>query len=73
MAYEVYLYAIPKVSEDGLKSLPIPESKKQEFGAIDEAQQFAAGQKDKFDRVVVMESGEGGQKLVARYMDGQQA
>jgi hypothetical protein len=31
MAYEVYLYSLPKVSEDGKQSIPGPDSKRHEF------------------------------------------
>jgi hypothetical protein len=72
MAYEVYLYTLPRVTGDN-KSIPGPDSKKQEFTGIDEAKAFAAEQKDKFDRVVLMETGAEGQKMVERYMDGKQA
>ncbi|HKV42100.1 MAG TPA: hypothetical protein VJX67_23040 [Blastocatellia bacterium] len=72
MAYEVYLYTLPRISGEG-KSIPGPDSKKQEFSTVEEARTFAADQKGKFDRVVLMENGEGGQKLVERYMDGQPA
>ena len=72
MAYEVYLYSIPRVSADGKKALPGPESRRQEFADIDEAKAFAVEHREKFDRVVLMQSGEEGQKLVERYVDGQQ-
>jgi len=73
MGYEVYLYTIPKVSEDGKKSIPGPESKRQEFTNVEGAKSFASEHKDKFDRVVLIESGEEGQRLLERYIDGEQA
>jgi hypothetical protein len=73
MAYEVYLYSIPKVSADTTKSLPGPDSKRHEFTAEDEARAFAAENKEKWDRVVLMQSGDEGQKMIERYMDGKQA
>ena len=69
MPYEVYLYTLPRISGDN-KSIPGPESERREFEGVDEARSFAAGSKDKFDRVVLMQNGEEGQKLVERYMDG---
>jgi hypothetical protein len=50
MAYEVYLYSIPRVSEDGKQSLPGPESKRQEFTNVEAARSFGAEYKEKFDR-----------------------
>jgi hypothetical protein len=73
MAYEVYLYSIPKVSADGTKSLPGPESQKQDFSTEEEARTFAAEHKEEFDRVVLMQTGDDGQKMIERYMDGKQA
>ncbi|MGH9826479.1 MAG: hypothetical protein ACREDR_24890 [Blastocatellia bacterium] len=72
MAYEVYLYTLPRISGDG-KSIPGAETKKQEFTSVDDARAFAGEQKASFDRVVLMETGEEGQKLVERYMDGKPA
>jgi len=73
MPYDVYLYSIPKVSEDGKRSLPGPDSKRQEFTSVDEARRFAIENKDRFDREVLMENGDDGQKLVKRYMDPTQS
>jgi hypothetical protein len=71
MAYEVYLYSLPTISADG-KSIPGPDSKRQEFADVDEARKFAGENSEKFDRVVLMQSGDDGQKMVERYMDGKQ-
>lgn len=68
--YEVYLYNVPKVTEDGKQPIPVPGNQSKEFERVDEAKQFAAGNKDKFDRVVLMETNEDGQKLLERYQDG---
>jgi hypothetical protein len=73
MTYEVHLYSIPKVSEDGKQALPGPESKRQEFTSVDDARRFAFENKDRFDRVVLMENRDDGQKLVERYVDAIQA
>jgi len=40
MPYEVYLYHIPKVSEDGKQTIPVPGS--EEFDSVDDAKIFAA-------------------------------
>jgi hypothetical protein len=68
--YDVYLYNIPKVTEDGKQPIPVPGNQSKEFEQVEEAKKFAAGQKDKFDRVVLMETGDDGQKLVERDLDG---
>ncbi|HKF59025.1 MAG TPA: hypothetical protein VKJ45_26525 [Blastocatellia bacterium] len=73
MDYEVYLYTLTKVTNDGKKSIPGPDSQKHDFTDAEQAKCFAAENKDKFDRVVLMENGEDGQKMVERYMDGKQA
>ena len=73
MAYEVYLYTLPQVSADGKKSIPGQDSKRHEFTEVEEAKTFASDQKDKFDRVVLIQNGDDGQKMVERYMDGQPA
>lgn len=70
MSYKVYLYNIPKVSEDGKQSIPVPDSQVKEFGGLDEAKMFAAERKNTSDRVVLMQEDEEGQKMVIRYMDG---
>lgn len=71
MSYEVYLYNIPKVSEDGKQAIPVPDSQTKAFDGVDEAKKFAAEQKAKFDRVVLIRKDDEGQKLVERYRDGQ--
>jgi hypothetical protein len=68
--YQVYLYNIPKVSEDGKQVVPVPEGQLKGFDQVEEARTFATGNKDKFDRVVLMQAGDDGQKLVERYVDG---
>ena len=73
MAYEVYLYSLPKVSDDGKQSIQGPDSKRQEFTDVDDARRFAAEGKDTFGRVVLMQNGDDGQKLVERYVDGERA
>lgn len=70
MSYKVYLYSIPKVSEDGKQSIPVPESQLKEFDGVDDAKMFAAERKNNFDRVVLMQEDEEGQKMVIRYTDG---
>jgi hypothetical protein len=68
--YQVYMYNIPKVSDDGKQSIPVPESQSKGFEQVEEARKFATGQKDKFDRVVLMEAKDDGQKMIERFVDG---
>ena len=70
MPYEVYLHNVPKVSEDGMQAIPVPPSQKKVFDDLEEAQRFAAEQKDQFERVMLMRNDDEGQKLIERYMDG---
>jgi hypothetical protein len=70
MSYKVYLYNIPKVSEDSKQSIPVPGSEVKEFGGIDDAKIFAAEHKNGFDRVVLMQEDDEGQKMVLRYIEG---
>jgi hypothetical protein len=70
MSYKVYLYNIPKVSEDGKQVVPIPDSQAKEFDGVDDAKMFAAEHKNNFDRVVLMQEDGEGQKTVMRYVDG---
>jgi hypothetical protein len=70
MSYKVYLYNIPKVSEDGKQAIPVPDSQMKEFDSVDDAKRFAAERKNSFDRVVLMQEDSEGQKMAVRYMDG---
>jgi hypothetical protein len=70
MSYKVYLYNIPKVSEDGKQSIPVPDSQVKEFNGTDDAKMFAAEHKNNFDRVVLMQEDNDGQRMVVRYIDG---
>jgi hypothetical protein len=70
MSCKVYLYNIPKVSEDGKQAIPVPDSKLREFDGVDDAKIFAAEHKNSFDRVVLMQEDSEGQKMVLRYVDG---
>jgi hypothetical protein len=70
MSYKVYLYNIPKVSEDSKEAIPVPDSRVKEFDGVDDAKIFAAERKNNFDRVVLMHEDEDGQKAVVRYVDG---
>jgi hypothetical protein len=71
MSYKVYLYNIPKVSEDNKKAIPTPDSQVKEFDGVDDAKIFAAERKNSFDRVVLMQEDNEGQKIVVRYIDAQ--
>jgi hypothetical protein len=70
MSYKVYLYNIPKVSEDGKQSIPVPDGQVKEFDGVDDAKMFAAERKNNFDRVVLVQEDSEGQKMVVRYVDG---
>jgi hypothetical protein len=70
MSYKVYLYNIPKVSEDGKQSIPVPDSQVKEFDSVDDAKMFAAERKNNFDRAVLLQEDNEGQKMVVRYVDG---
>jgi hypothetical protein len=70
MSYKVYLYNIPKVSEDGKQSIPVSDSQVKEFDGADDAKIFAAERKNSFDRVALMQEDNEGQKMVLRYVDG---
>jgi hypothetical protein len=70
MSYKVYLYNIPKVSEDGRQAIIVPDSQVKEFDGVNDAKMFAAEHKNNFDRVVLMQEDNDGQKMVVRYMDG---
>jgi hypothetical protein len=70
MSYKVYLYNIPKVSEDGKQAIPVPDGQVKEFDGVDGAKIFAAEHKNNFDRVVLMQEDNEGQKMVLRYGDG---
>lgn len=70
MSYKVYLYNVPKVSEDGKQSIPVPGSEVKGFDGVDDAKIFAAEHKNGFDRVVLMQEGDEGQKMVLRYIEG---
>ena len=70
MSYKVYLYNIPKVSEDGKQVIPVPDGQVKEFDGVDDAKIFAAGHKNNFDRIVLMQEDTEGQKVIVRHMDG---
>jgi hypothetical protein len=70
MSYNVYLYNIPKVSEDDKKAIPVPDSQVKEFDSVDDAKIFAAERKNNFDRIVLLQEDNEGQKMVVRYVDG---
>lgn len=69
--YKIYMYNIPKVSEDGKDVIPVAESESKAFDEMETARKFGTGQKDKFDRVVLMEIDDDAQKLIERHVDGE--
>ena len=70
MSYKVYLYNIPKFSEDGKQAIPVPDGQVKEFDVMDEAKMVAAKHKNSFDRIALMQEDNEGQKMVVRYVDG---
>lgn len=70
MPYDVFLYNVPKVSEDGTKAIPVPPSETREFDELDAAKTFAEEKKDEFDRVVVISREGEKQERVERYVEG---
>jgi hypothetical protein len=70
MSNKVYLYNIPKVSEDGKQAIPVDGGQLKEFDSADDAKTFAADHKNGFDRVVLMQEDNEGPKMVIRYADG---
>jgi hypothetical protein len=64
------LYNITRVSEDGKQVIPVSDSQVKEFDGVDVAKIFAAEHKNRFDRVVLMQEDNEGQKMVVRYADG---
>lgn len=64
------MYNIPRVSEDGKQSIPVPDSQLKELDNLDEAKVLAAEHKNRFDRVVLMQEDNEGQKMIMRYMEG---
>jgi hypothetical protein len=70
MSYEVLLYNIPKVSEDGKKVIPVPDSETKSFTEEADAKKYAQEKKDVFDRVALLKVDEEGPKLIERYSDG---
>lgn len=70
MSYKLYMYNIPRVSEDGKQSIPVPDSQLKELDNLDEAKVLAAEHKNRFDRVVLMQEDNEGQKMIMRYMEG---
>jgi hypothetical protein len=70
MSYKVYLYNVPKVSEDSKQAIPVPDGRVKEFDGVDDAKMYAAEHKNNFDRVVLMQEDNEGQKTVVRYVDG---
>ncbi len=67
--YDVYLHNVPVV-KDG-KSVPIDPHRTRECSDLEEARTFAADHSDEFDRVVVMRTADGEQKMIERYIDGE--
>ncbi len=70
--YDVFLHDVPKVSEDGKKSLPIKPHRGKEFSELEAARKHAAEHKDEFDRVVLMRTDEDKQKMLMRFVDGEE-
>lgn len=67
--FEVYLYDLPQV-KDGA-SIPTKPSMARAFGNGSDAHDYAAAQKDDFDRIVVIRTLDEEQTLVERFRDGE--
>ena len=68
--FDVYLYDLPKVGEDG-KSIPTDPAETREFTELAEAQKFTAEHKADFDRIVLIQTSGEEQSLVERFHDGE--
>lgn len=68
--YELYLYNIPKLSDDGQSEIRTEPSRGEKFESKADASDFARKNKDAFDRIVVMQVDSGGEKMVERFLDG---
>jgi hypothetical protein len=73
MAIELYMYDLPKVSEDGKDVIETRSSESQRFSDLATAQAFAEQHKNEFDRIVIVESANGRQELKDRYADNLRA
>lgn len=69
MPFEIYLYDIPKVTDDGKEVVPTKESESKSFDDLESALVFAREAKEKFDRVVVINSADGEQTLQEKFAD----
>ncbi len=70
--YDVYLYDIPRVSEDGKRSLPIKPHRTEQLAELEAACRHAAEHKGEFDRAIVIRTIDDQQKMVLRYIDGEE-
>jgi hypothetical protein len=70
MPFDVMLYNVPRVTQDGQRTLPIAGNRTEQFEDVEGAKKFAADHKDKFDRVVLMRREGEEQKMVERYVEG---
>ncbi len=68
--YNVVAYNIPKLSEDGKSALPVAPCSVCDSSEIEQAQGHAREISSRFDRVVLIEQGDNGPKLLERYRDG---
>ena len=68
--FDVYLYDLPKVGEDG-KSISTDPAETREFTELAEAQKFTAERKADFDRIVLIRTSGEEQSLVERFRDGE--
>lgn len=72
--YEVLMFNVPKVSEDGKQALPIPPHKTQSFDDLEKARTFAKSNKDAFERVLLVREDRGTEvthALIERYRYGE--
>ena len=71
MPYELFLYNIPKVSEDGEKAIPVPPGRTETLDDLEAAKKLAADHKGEFDRVVLFGTVDDKPRMIERYVDGQ--
>ncbi len=68
--FRVFLFSLPKVTEDNESILPPPAQTK-EFSDRQEAEAFALTNKTEWERVMVIREAAGKRSLVSRCCDGE--
>lgn len=74
VAYEVYAYDLPKLTEDGKSALPTQPASTERFPSLEAAQEHVRALASKFERVQLLRVTKSGDKtepkLVSRVADG---